>query len=393
MKFAFSFLFLLFGMLVFSQEMDALRAENKDVNDEKVIALGQRLADSFYEDDSSFFMDNFNLESFAKKVISINEKISENEIIDEFNSAFRDGVFFDKFHLFPLNIRAAIKNGTSYSIVNYYYHLDEQKYHLLFRMYSEKSGLNYHDYQLSYEDDEFKLQDVFIYATGQYLSETYQDLYQLSITSEDINVNRERLESMTFLALYKKLARRKNYKKAFKLINTLKGEFTKKKIYFITKIKIASQINQVFHLEAIDELLKNFPNDPTTKLMAVDYFIMLKDYNATMQLLEEIQGTTEDVFIEYIRGNAAWQFQDYEVSEKAYANTIREYPNFENAKLNLMYLYDFLKKHEDNIVLLNSMIENDEYNKKDLIDFIDDKSNEFIHLPNARIYNRWKNKK
>jgi len=393
MKITFSFVLFLCSMVVFSQESDEVYAKNEEANDEKVIALGQALADSFYEKDSSFFMDNFNLNGFAEKVISINAAVSEDNVMEAFNTAFRDGLFFDKFHLFPLNIRIAINNGASYSIVNYYYHLDERKYHLLFRMYSESSGLNYHDYQLSYEDGEFQLQDVFIYSTGQYLSETYQDLYQLSIPDKNIDVNRERLKSMVFLGQYKNLARTKNYQRAFNLISNLSGEFTKKKIYYITKIKIASQINQVFHLEAIDELLKNFPNDPTTKLMAIDYFIMLKDYNTTMQLLDEIQGTTEDIFIEYIRGNAAWQFEDYEVAEKAYANTIREYPNFENAKLNLMYLYDFLEKHEDNIVLLNNMIENDEYNKKDLIDFIDDESNEFIHLPNASIYNRWKKKK
>ncbi|AXG71739.1 hypothetical protein KORDIASMS9_03996 [Kordia sp. SMS9] len=393
MKFNFFCLLFLYFSSVFSQETDEVYAKNVDANDEKVIELGQNLTDSFYEEDSSFFMDNFNVESFAKKVISVNKDISENAVMREFNRTFRDGIFFDKFHKFPDRIRAMIEDGASYSIVNYYYHLDERKYHLLFRMYAENIGLNYHDYQLSFEDGTFQLQDIFIYSTGQYLSETYQDLYQLSIPGENIEVNRERLKSMIFFGQYKTLARQKKYKQIFDLMRNLTGEFTTKKIYFLTKIKIAAKMNQVFHLEAIDELLRNFPNDPTTKLMAINYHLMLKDYNTTMQLLDEIQAITEDVFIEYIRGNAAWQFEDFESAEKAYAYTIREYPDFEKAKLNLMYLYDFLEKHEDNIVLLNNMIENDEYNKKDLIDFIDDTSNEFIHLPNARIYNRWKKKK
>ena len=130
--------------------------------------------------------------------------------------------------------------------------------------------------------------------------------------------------------------------------------------------------------DGIDELLKKFPNDPYTKLMEIDYYVMLKDYNATMQLLDEIQQNTEDTFIEYVRGNAAWQFKDYELAEKAYANTIIEYPSFAEAKINLMYLYDFLEKHEDNIVLLNRMIENEEYDKKDSDDwrdFIEEKLN------------------
>jgi predicted Zn-dependent protease len=282
--------------------------------------------------------------------------------------------------------------------VNYYYHLDERKYHLLFRLFSENGGLNYHDYQLSFDekDESFQLADVFVYTVGEYLSETYQDLYLLNVPSKDpsdIATNKERFKSAIFFTRYNSLINNEKYEQAFNLINKLTGEFTKKKIYFITKINIAAGMNKVFEMEALDELLKNFPNDPTTKLMALDYYVMLKDYNAVMKILDDIQATTEDTFIEFMRGNAAWKFEDYELAEKAYANTVREYPNFENAKLNLMYLYDELEKHEDNIVLLNSMIESNDYDKKDLIEFIDDKSNKFKNLPNAGIYNRWKRKK
>lgn len=383
-------------MIVSSQETSEVFAKNSEQNDEKVIEFGQRFSESFYEEDSSFFIDNFNLESFAKKVVSIDDKISEDDVIKKFNEVFKNGLFIEKFYMFPQNIRTSIENGSSYSLVNFYYHLDERKYHLLFRIYSENGGLNYHDYQLSYDNEKFQLQDIFIHVMGEYMSDTYQDLYQLSVPSKDskdIKTNRERLKSMVYFMRLKSLLNTKKYKEALELTHNLTGELTKKKVYYTTKIRIASQINQVFHLEAIDELLKKFPNDPYTKLMAINYYVMLKDYNATMKLLDEIQESTEDSFIEYVRGNAAWQFKDYELAEKSYANTIIEYPGFDEAKINLLYLYDFLEKHEDTIVLLNRMIENEEYNKKDLIEFIDDKSNDFIHLPNASIYNRWKKKK
>ena len=397
MKYIFSYFLSFFCyMMVFSQETTEIYAENEFSNDEKVVEFGQRFADSFYEEDTSFFMDNFNLQSFAEKVVSINEKATKENAIKKFNAVFKNGIFLEKFHKFPEDIRAALARGASYSLVNFYYHLDERKYHLLFRMYSDNGGLNYHDYQLGYEDEKFHLNDVFIFTMGEYLSDTYQDLYELTIPgkdTKDTETNKERLKGMVYFARLKILLNTKKYKEALELTHNLTGDFTEKKIYYTTKIKIASKINNVYHLEAIDELLKKFPNDPYTKLMEIDYYVMLKDYNATMQLLDEIQQNTEDTFIEYVRGNAAWQFKDYELAEKAYANTIIEYPSFAEAKINLMYLYDFLEKHEDNIVLLNRMIENEEYDKKDLIDFIDDKSNEFVNLPNARIYNRWKKKK
>ena len=394
MKKCISGLLFLYSFLLFSQETNESYIKNTDENDKKVIALGEALAESFYEEElSSFFIDNFDIESFAQKVVANNEKVTENSAVSEFEKAFSEGFFLERFEQFPETIRTYIENGASYSIVNYYYHLDEKKYHLLFRLFTEEEGINYHDYQLGYKNDTFVLQDVFVYATGQYFSETYKDLYSLTIPSDDVEVNRNRLKSLLFFRLYRNLIAKKKYKEILALLNTLEGEFTTKRIYYITKIRIASRINEVFQLEAIDELLKAFPNDIATRLMAIDYYVMLKDYNATMQFLDDLQATTEDLFIDYIRANVAWEFEDYELAEKAYANTIKEYPGFENAKLNLMYLYDYLEKHEDNIVLLNSMIESEEYLKKDLIDFIDDSSNEFINLPKARIYNRWKKQK
>ncbi|PTX62905.1 hypothetical protein C8N46_102306 [Kordia periserrulae] len=394
MKKCISCLLFLYSFLLFSQETNESYIKNTDENDKKVIALGEALSASFYEEElSSFFIDNFDIESFAKKALSINEKVNESNALDEFNNTFGKDYFLERFEQFPETIRADIENGASYSIVNFYYHLDEKKYHLLFRLFTEGEGINYHDYQLGYKDDKFVLQDVFVYFTGQYFSETYKDLYSLTIPSDDVEANKNRLKSLLFFRLYRNLIAKKKYKEIFALLNTLEGEFTTKKIYYITKIKIATQINEVFQLEAIDELLKAFPNDIASRLMAVDYYIMLKDYNTTMLLLDDLQATTEDLFIEYIRANVAWEFEDYELAEKAYATTIKEYPDFENAKLNLLYLYDFLEKHEDNIVLLNSMIESEEYLKKDLIDFIDDSENEFINLPKARIYNKWKKQK
>jgi hypothetical protein len=378
-----------------AQETTEVYAKNEPFNDEKVIAFGQLLSESFYEEDSNFFLNNFNLKDFAIKVVSVDESIKEKNAVKKFNQVFKYGLFH-KFEMFPQKIKNSIAKGSSYDIVNYYYHLDEKKYHLLFRLYSKNSGLNYHDYQLSYENEQFQLSDVFVYTIGEYLSDTYQDLYQLNVPSKDpkdISTNRERLKSTFFFSRFENMLESDKHEQAFKLINNLTGEFTKKKIYYITKIRIASGINKVFEMEAIDEFLKNFPNDPTTRMIALDYFVMLKDYNAVMRILDDIQATTEDAFIEFIRGNAAWQFQDYELAEKAFANTVKEYPNFESAKLNLMYLYDTLEKHEDNIVLLNSMIESNDYKKKDLIEFIDNNSNKFKNLPNARIYNRWKRKK
>ena len=370
-------------------------AVNDTINDVVVIKFGQQLEDSFYKKDPTFFSDNFDRDSFVTKIILSEEDTNGNKEMKKFNASFKVG-FFSKFDAFPMKIIEGIEKETSYDIVNYYYNISEQKYHLLFRMFSEEEGLNYHDYQLNYVNEKFLIEDLYIYTTGEYLSDTLRQLYLISIPQkymEDMDTSKERISSMLFILQYKRLIDQQEYKKAFDLLNNLEGEIKNQKIYYTLKIQVAEEINDVYYMEAIDELLKKFPEDASTQLMAVDYFIMLKDYNATMNALEALQEVTEDNFVEYIKGNIAWEFEDYEGAEKAYTYIMNEYPNYEMAKMSLLYLYDFLEKHEDNILLLNKMIDSKEYTKQNLIDFIDDKTNELQYLPQATIYKKWKEKK
>ena len=263
-------------------------------------------------------------------------------------------------------------------------------------MFSDEEGLNYHDYQLNYVNGKFLIEDLYIYSTGEYLSDTIHQLYLMSIPKKfmkEIDMSKDKAGNISFILEYKQLLDKEEYKKALDLLNNLEGEIKNKKIFYTLKIQVASEINEVYYMEAIDELLKKFPNDPSTQLMAVDYFVMLKDYNATMSALDALQKVTEDDFVEYVKGTMALEFEDYEAAEKAYIYIMNEYPNFLMAKLNLLYMYDFLERHEDNISLLNKINDSKEFTKQELIDFIDDKENEFEHLPNAEIYKKWKEKK
>lgn len=391
MKYIFTLLLSCCFSILFAQDF----AINDTINDATVIKFGEQLQDSFYAKEVSFFVDNFDKDRFTEKIILSSKETNDNKKIKQFNTSFKTG-FFKGFNSFPLKIMESMDNDNSYDIVNYYYSDVEKRYHLLFRMFSNEEGLNYHDYQLNYVNEKFLIEDLYIYSTGEYLSDTLRQLYLMSIPEkymEEIDISKEKAGSIFFIVEYKQLVDKEEYKKALDLLNNLEGEIKNQKIFYTLKIQVASEINEVYYMEAIDELLKKFPNDPSTQLMAVDYYVMLKDYNATMSALDTLQEVTEDDFVEYVKGNMAWEFEDYEGAEKAYTYIMNEYPNYLMAKLNLLYMYDLLEKHEDNISLLNKIIDSEEFTKQELIDFIDDKTNEFDHLPNAAIYKKWKEKK
>ena len=398
MKYTASLFFILCMMISFaqnSQESSSNFAVNDTINDAKVIAFANNLQNSLYKLDSSFFLNNFDSASFANKVV-INDSLSlKNKDIQIFNKAFENG-FLKKFDIFPSKIIETIENEASYDVVNYYYDDFEQKYHLLFRAYSENDGLNYHDYQLNYFNEEFSIGDIYIYTTGEYLSDTIKQLYMINLPKtyvEGMDYNKNRMNSILFFYEYKDLMAQEKYKEAYNLLSNIEGDIKDQKVIYIMKIQVASAINEVYYMEAIDELLKKFPDDPSTQLMAVDYYVMLKDYNATMAALDMLQSATSDNFVTFMRGNLAWEFNDYEGAEKAYKAIIQEFPQFEDVRLNLLYMYDEAKMHEACIRMLDDFIAKEYYSKQDLINFIDDTSNELQNLPTAEIYTKWKNKK
>ena len=389
------FLFMVCALIPFcgwTQETTPSFAENDQENNVKVIEFGKKLLNSFHESDADFFYENFNKEAFISEVITSTES-TPKEKSQLFEDTFEKG-FLQSYFKIPENIHKLINEGASYDIVNYYYHLDEKKYHLLFRLFTADDTLDYHDFQLAYVDGDFLVQNMYPYKAGEYVSETLQQIHTIVNTklSGDSEKNKERQQVYFFLVRYG-TAFADDHERAFTAINNLQGDFTDSKLYHVLKIKIASNINDVFYVEAVDELLKKFPYDTSTSLYALDYYVLLKNYNASMQILDDLAEITEDDFLEYIRANVAVEFDDHQTAEKGYSYIVSQYPRFNGGFINLMFLYDQLEKHEDNIVLLQRIIDNTEYTKTDLVNFIDDDENGLEYLPNARIYKRWKRKK
>ena len=398
MKYLASLCLILCMMTTFAQNIEEFSvnfAVNDTINDAKVIAFANTLQTSLYKLDTKFFLESFDSESFADKVLMNDEESLKNKDIQAFNEAFKNG-FLKKFDIFPVKITQSIEKKASYDVVNYYYDELEKKYHLLFRTYSDNDGLNYHDYQLNYVAKKFKIEDIYIYTTGEYLSDTIKQLYLINLPKtyvDGIEEKGNRWNNILFFYSYQKLITQEKFKEAYDLLSNLEGDIKEQKVIYIMKIQVASAISEVYYMEAIDELLKQFPNDPSTQLMAVDYYVMLKDYNATMAALDALETATSDTFVEYMRGNLSWEFNDYEAAEKAYKATMQEYPDFEAARLNLLYMYDEAKMFEACIAMLDNFIANDFYSKQDLINFIDTTTNELKNIPTSEYYKEWKEKK
>ena len=63
----------------------------------------------------------------------------------------------------------SLKDGDFYNFVSYHFDPLDKTYHMIFRYYSEKYGLDYHDYRILSNGEALIIDDVFVYSSSQKL--------------------------------------------------------------------------------------------------------------------------------------------------------------------------------------------------------------------------------
>ena len=167
LKYSISFLFLfIFQLAVAFQGKSIcsceLLKESKE-NDEKVSAIAQEIEASFLDLSIDGFKQYFDNESFKYNLL----KGIDIDANDSYVKGFLNGVgkAGDKLALKVLN---EIENGAYYNLINYRYNIVEKAYYFTFRMYSEETGINYHDYKVCSDGKNIKVNDIYIYLSGEH---------------------------------------------------------------------------------------------------------------------------------------------------------------------------------------------------------------------------------
>ena len=153
-----------------------------DANTEAVIEFGETLQNTLHQSDSEWYSSKLNGAMFFDELFKSTPEIKPEE---EFARGYVDGLSMS-LEAFPKKIISDIENGAYYDFINYRYDPYLQTYFVLFRLYDPVSGLNYHDYKLVKIDDDIQFSDMYVYLTGEYLSNTIVVPISMFISSPDI---------------------------------------------------------------------------------------------------------------------------------------------------------------------------------------------------------------
>lgn len=384
------FICLFFGSLshVFSQTT-VVESEENDV---KVQELASYIESQILENNPDGFMSKFDTSHISESI-----RLTETNVEDaeKYKKGFLIGIM-EGLKSFSSKISGQTEIGAYYDFVNYRYDTEAQTYFMLFRFFDSESGVNYHDYKVVQNNDVLMFNDIYVYLSGEFFSETFSRVFKFSSnifvndTVSDINSTKLGKAFVDFRA--------GNYQNAYDILGVLteNGELSKQKFLHIMKIQVAKMLGDEKYMNAIEGLKNNFENDPTIYLPLIDFYIMKEDYSVAYDLLDNLQVETSDDFLNYIKGNLAFLKGDYAEAELYFNYMIENYVDFYLPYFMNVSALTLQQKFDETIVVLDNIIEVFDYDKNGLIEFIesveDDGSNELEALVNSKVYKKWKKK-
>lgn len=196
--------------------------------------------------------------------------------------------------------------------------------HLLFRMTSDR-GLNYHDYEIRVVDDRLYITDMFIYMSGDYLSQTMNGTIQ-NLISQQKHLSVIEPEMQTQLENIRKLDEAINqdeYHKALEIYNALPKKTQKGKAFMNYKIIIASNTDSVLYQKTITEYEKLFPDDPSLYLMNIDKYILKGNMGKALWSVNKLDEIVSDQYLDLQRGIIYCAMEKYEKGLELTDNYIR----------------------------------------------------------------------
>ena len=391
--FLFLFGFQMIAALQANGECTCELLTQSEENDQKVVAMAQEIESSFNNNSVDGFNDNFDLDSFKSLIIN-NIDISSNNAYIE---GFLDGVG-DAGNKLATKILFEIQNGAYYNLINFQYNIIEKAYYFTFRIYSETTGINYHDYKVCSNGEEIRVNDIYIYLSGEHISETLNRLLKMSLEDENNNTydsEESMVSSITRVINAQKLAQEGKPKEAYKEINAITGPLKKEKFFLLLKALFASAYDDKIYEDILSEFADLYPNDPTLYLKMIDYYFLKENYKMTHIYIDKLMFETDDDFLYLMKARAYMLQEDYANAEKHFNYIKRNYPSNFEAYIGEMISLTFLNRLEDTLAIAQSLVDLG-YDKEELTVYFEEKepdgSNTLESFVESDIYKEWKQK-
>ena len=327
-------------------------------------ALGDSIEQSLQRGDPSFLMNVFDAGRFASYFI---HEEDNNPKLEELNSEFKSSNALIKG--LTKGIIQQLKNEETYTFINY--NNNQDTYVLRFRLYGD-GGLNYHEYLLNFEShDEYYISDVYVYATGEYLSETMRPVY-LSI-AKDLIKDKDKVEktnmdmqTLKVIRTINELLVRKKNKLAQKLYYGLPENVRNEDIMLNYELRLLDADDEEAYTKLLNKITSRSKTKSSLYLLSIDKFSMAKKYQKALSVIDSLDVYVADDLLDLYRANTYYLWEKRDSAEKYFLRTITNYPYLTNSYDQIIAFYMEDKKYQETVDILELMGQSYGATKKDI---------------------------
>ncbi len=361
-----------------------------DENNKKVEELGELISSAINDGSAEGYLSKFDLDYFGNK-LSNSMGLSGRKRVD-FDKGLKKGI-----SNFPREIITQVNNGSLYDFVNYRYDTAKNAYFMLFRLFSDENGVNYHDYRVSMNGDEMMFNDMYIYLTGENISQTMQRLMLAGMPSNKLLaiLNPEKKQDFNKVIKASRLLRSGQYRDAYNTYSSMTSDMKDEKFVLIMKGQVARMYDDDLYQKSMKELMAKHPNDNTLSFNYIDYYLLKEDYQKSLEAVNNLKSETKDDFLEYLIGNINYTKGDLLSAKKNYRYMIENYSDFHTPYFVYMACLAENNEYKEIVEVLNKLQSLD-YQKYELSDYLESTEygveNEFEKFIKSTTYKRWKKK-
>jgi hypothetical protein len=293
---------------------------------EEAIAFGKAIENSIKKGNGELLDNSFDRHEFIKKMNLPNTQ---------------DGMGFEKGVMKKLalgNQMVGILNDRdNFEVIKNYE--KEGRQHLIFRMYTDKEGsLNYHDYELIKVNDKCRVADVYIYVSGETLSETLGNTFK-SIFQKSADPEQKKLTGFEDIKEIKELMNKGKNTAAKKMCDGLPEYLKKTKMVLLLNILVCSNLTADEYNAAIKDFQEKFPNEPNMNLLMIDGYYLQKDYTKMLAAVNALDAQIDkDPLLDYYRYSSYTWLEDKKNSLLYLRRLVKNMPDFQKGYIELITL-------------------------------------------------------
>jgi tetratricopeptide (TPR) repeat protein len=250
-----------------------------------------------------------------------------------------------------------MESGASYDLLRVSSKDDER--HVLFRLISPNGAVNYYDWILARRPNGgVQAVDLYIFATGERITEKQRRFFLSSVPERGAVTNLPGGDSEFFKNFPKikkmtQLAKDKEYHKALSAYDQLPVSLKKDKNILLIRLAIAQNVGGQEYYSAIEDFLKNYPDDPCADLLAIDLYISKEDYAKALEYIDRLDRSVGgDPYLNVMRANQLIKNNNWIEARKVIQKAIDEEPALDWVYKVLVEISLHDKKFDETVDLL-----------------------------------------